>query len=93
MNLAQVSAVVVLVASVIAVTTGLFVLFEKLTGSSARWFERRLAVGMKPTVEALEALERYQRYHLGPNGDTDAIHRRLGNVEKQLVELRFRDLD
>ena len=92
MSVAQVSAVVLLVASVIAVATGLFVLVEKLTGVFARWFERRLDVGLKPTVEALEALERYQRYHLGPNGDTDAIHRRLGNVEKQLVDLTERYL-
>jgi hypothetical protein len=76
----------------------MFVLFEKITGSLGRWFERHFKESLQPTNERLGELaaevkhaDAYNRFHLGPNGVTVPIHQRLQVVEKRMAEIAEQD--
>lgn len=92
------SETVVAVAGTIAVCTGGFLLFEKITGAIGSWFERRFSNSLEPTQDALAEVKQsldhsdaYQRYHLGPNGDALPLHKRLRLVETQVEMLTERE--
>ena len=76
----------------------MFVLFEKITGSLGRWFERHFKESLEPTNERISDLaqqvehaDQYNRFHLGPNGMTQPIHQRLQVVEKRMAEIADQD--
>ena len=76
----------------------MFVLFEKITGSLGRWFERHFKESLEPTNERISDLaqqvehaDTYNRFHLGPNGVTTPIHQRLQVVEKRMAEIADQD--
>jgi hypothetical protein len=76
----------------------MFVLFEKVTGSLGRWFERHFKESLHPTNERISDLagqvehaDAYNRFHLGPNGVTTPIHQRLQVVEKRMAEIAEQD--
>ena len=76
----------------------MFVLFEKITGSLGRWFERHFKESLHPTNERISELagqvehaDSYNRFHLGPNGITTPIHQRLQVVEKRMAEIADQD--
>lgn len=58
------------VAAVAAAAVGLMTLFERITGGFGRWVRRQV-------VEAT-------RHHLGPNGDTPPLWRRVEKIEHHL---------
>lgn len=53
----------------------------KLSESLGAWFEERVE-------SANEAHHEYVRYHLGPNGTTKPIHRRLQTLESAMGDVR-----
>lgn len=59
-------------AVVVGLALGMLSLFERLTGSLGRWVERRVDTS---------ATGKLVGYHLGPNGSTPAMHRRLKKLE------------
>ncbi len=76
----------------------MFVLFEKITGSLGRWFERHFKESLHPTNNRISDLagqvehaDAYNRFHLGPNGVTTPIHMRLQVVEKRMAEIADQD--
>ncbi len=76
----------------------MFVLFEKVTGSLGRWFERHFKESLEPTNERISDLGKqvehaddYNRYHLGPNGDAMPVHMRLKVVEQQVALVSAQD--
>jgi len=93
------SETVVAVGATIAVCTGAFLLFEKVTGAIGTWFERRFSNSLEPTQDSLAEVKQslsnsdaYQRYHLGPNGSYEPVWRRLKTVEEQIQVLTERDI-
>ena len=81
-----------------AFIAGLFAVFEKITGSFGRWFERHFKESLEPTNEVLAEIrtetrsaDSYNRYHLGPNGATMPIHLRLRDVERTVSQLSAQD--
>lgn len=92
------SETIVAVAGTIAVLTGSFLLFEKVTGAIGTWFERRFSKSLEPThdslaevKQSLSASDAYQRYHLGPNGTYEPVWKRLKAVEQQVQVIAERD--
>ena len=76
----------------------MFVLFEKITGSLGRWFERHLKESLHPTNERITELgqqvehaDAYNRHHLGPNGTSMPVHMRLKVVETQVALVQAQD--
>ena len=76
----------------------MFVLFEKITGSLGRWFERHFKESLHPTNERITELgkqveyaDAYNRHHLGPNGDAMPVHMRLKVVEAQVALVSAQD--
>jgi hypothetical protein len=76
----------------------MFVLFEKVTGSLGRWFERHFKESLEPTNDRITELgqqvehaDAYNRHHLGPNGDTMPVHMRLKVVEQQVALVSAQD--
>ena len=76
----------------------LIVIIEKITGSLGRWFERHFKESLHPTNEKITELgqqvihaDNYNRYHLGPNGDTMPVHMRLKVVEQQVALVSAQD--
>lgn len=87
-----------IVAVAIAGVASTIVVFEKITGSLGRWFERHFRESLEPTNSTIQdlrqevwAADSYNRYHLGPNGDSDPIHKRIGAVEAQVELLAAQD--
>ena len=92
------SETVIAIAGTIAICTGAFLLFEKVTGAIGAWFERRFSNSLEPTQDALadvkqslENSDAYQRYHLGPNGTHEPVWKRLRSVEVQVQMLTDRE--
>jgi hypothetical protein len=84
--------------AIASLIVALFVIFEKVTGSLGRWFERRFRESLEPTNEQITELgqqvehaDAYNRYHLGPNGLALPIHLRLQDVEKRISEIADQD--
>ena len=76
----------------------MFVLFEKVTGSLGRWFERHFKESLHPTNERITELGQqveyadvYNRHHLGPNGTSMPVHMRLKVVETQVALVQAQD--
>jgi len=76
----------------------MFVLFEKVTGSLGRWFERHFKESLEPTNDRItdlgqqvEHADQYNRYHLGPNGLAPPIHVRLKVVEDRMAQISDQD--
>jgi len=76
----------------------MFVLFEKVTGSLGRWFERHFKESLEPTNDQITELgqqvehaDAYNRYHLGPNGLAMPVHIRLEVVENRIAEIADQD--
>jgi hypothetical protein len=76
----------------------LIVIIEKITGSLGRWFERHFKSSLEPTNDKIEVLsdkvdkaDTYNRYHLGPNGETMPVHERLKIVEQQMALVAAQD--
>ena len=76
----------------------MFVLFEKITGSLGRWFERHFKESLHPTNERIAELgqqveyaDAYNRHHLGPNGTSMPVHMRLKVVEQQVALVSAQD--
>jgi hypothetical protein len=93
-----VSLTVGIIVAIAAGTASVFVIFEKITGSFGRWFERHFRDSLEPTNEVLaeirtetRAADSYNRYHLGPNGATMPIHLRLRDVERTVSQLSAQD--
>ena len=93
-----VSLTVGMVGILTAGVASLFVIFEKITGSLGRWFERHFRDSLEPTNEAIADLrsetksaDTYNRYHLGPNGATMPMHLRLKDVERTVSQLSAQD--
>ena len=93
-----VSLTVGIIVAIAAGTASVFVIFEKITGSFGRWFERHFRDSLEPTNDAIADLrsetksaDLYNRYHLGPNGSTIPIHLRLRDVERTVTQLSAQD--
>ena len=93
-----VSLTVGMVGILTAGVASLFVIFEKITGSLGRWFERHFRDSLEPTNEAIADLrsetrsaDLYNRHHLGPNGSTMPMHLRLKDVERTVTQLSAQD--
>ena len=93
-----VSLTVGMVGILTAGVASLFVIFEKITGSLGRWFERHFRDSLEPTNEAIADLrsetksaDAYNRHHLGPNGSTMPMHLRLKDVERTVTQLSAQD--
>ena len=76
----------------------MFVLFEKVTGSLGRWFERHFKESLEPTNDRIseigqqvEYADAYNRHHLGPNGTSMPVHMRLKVVEQQVALVTAQD--
>ena len=76
----------------------MFVLFEKVTGSLGRWFERHFKESLEPTNDRIteigqqvEYADAYNRHHLGPNGTSMPVHMRLKVVETQVALVQAQD--
>ena len=76
----------------------MFVLFEKITGSLGRWFERHFKESLEPTNDRIteigqqvEYADAYNRHHLGPNGTSMPVHMRLKVVETQVALVQAQD--
>jgi len=87
-----------IIGGVVIAMGAMFVLFEKVTGSLGRWFERHFKESLEPTNERISDLaqqvehaDQYNRYHLGPNGLAQPIHMRLQDVEKRMAEIADQD--
>ena len=64
-----------------------------------RWFRTEVAEANKPLADTVESFQNqfaahrnefeqhraYVAYHLGPNGETPAVHTRIGNLEEIIV--------
>jgi hypothetical protein len=88
-----VSLTVGIIVAIAAGTAAVFVIFEKITGSLGRWFERHFRDSLEPTNEAIADLrsetrsaDLYNRHHLGPNGTTMPMHLRLKDVERTVTQ-------
>jgi hypothetical protein len=84
--------------AIASLLVALFVLFEKVTGSFGRWFERHFKESLHPTHERISELaeqiqhaDAYNRFHLGPNGITTPIHMRLQEVETRMAAISDQD--
>ena len=93
-----VSLTVGIIVAIAAGTASVFVIFEKITGSFGRWFERHFRDSLEPTNEAIADLrsetrsaDLYNRHHLGPNGSTMPMHLRLKDVERTVSQLSAQD--
>ena len=93
-----ISITVGIIVAIAAGTASVFVIFEKITGSLGRWFERHFRDSLEPTNEAIADLrsetksaDAYNRYHLGPNGATMPMHLRLKDVERTVSQLSAQD--
>lgn len=78
MTMHPVVVVVIQVGAVATAITALFVLIERVGSPVKRWLERILT---EPIIDRIDEHERYVKHHLGPNGDTPAIHERLRDLE------------
>jgi hypothetical protein len=62
---------------VAAALIGVMTLFERITGAFGRWVRSQI------TRERAES-DHYVRHHLGPNGDTSPLWRRVVRLEHHL---------
>lgn len=62
---------------VAAALIGVMTLFERITGAFGRWLRAQ-------HEEADRELSVLIRYHLGPNGDTPALWRRVAHIERRV---------
>lgn len=89
-------------ALVLGVVIALFTVAEKITGLGERWLSRGVESGTRPLREdvndmkvqarelhvALEELERYSRHHMGPNGDSEPLHKQVKAIQVSLGETK-----
>ncbi len=84
-NLHPVVLIVIQVGAVATAVTAMFVLIERIWSPTKRWLERILT---EPVISRIDEHETYVKHHLGPNGDTPAIHTRLAQLEKTVDSLK-----
>jgi hypothetical protein len=76
---------------VASLIVALFAIFEKITGFTARWAGRQVAIGVQPLHNSIEELATYTRHHLGPNGVTMPLHHKVNLQTESLAELQGRE--
>lgn len=88
-NLHPAVVLIIQVGAIATALTALFVAIEKLWSPLKRLLERVLT---EPVIEKLDEHEQYVRYHLGPNGVTQPLHSRIGDLEETVERLTALDI-
>jgi hypothetical protein len=75
--------------AVAAALTGIAIFIERVWGPVRRWLANALT---NPLIDKLDEMEErwdahteYVRYHLGPNGTSTPVHKRLAALEEAVL--------